>query len=275
MRPLTGKVVLLTGASRGLGADMARRFARERARLALAARSMADLERVRADCAAVGAEAVAVAADVGDPVSLRALVEAVESSLGPVDVPVNNAGVEEVLDFERTSLERIEEIIRVNVLGVLWLTRLVVPSMIARRSGHVVNIASIAGLTPIPHNDIYSASKHAVVGFSRALRLELAEHGVGVSVLCPGPVDAGMFARWTERPPAVAGGVVSSRTVAEAVVQAVLRDRGEVVVARGLSRIGDWSFAIAPELAGRLMRRLGALDYLERQARAGAERTSG
>src|SRR5439155_5325386 len=211
MKPLNDKVVVITGASRGLGVDMARAFAKEGSRLALAARSGSELEKVRDELTAAGAKAIAVPTDVGDIASLRALVKETESSLGPLDVLVNNAGIEEVCDFETMDLEYMEQMLSVNVLGLMWLTRLVVPSMIARGAGHVCNIASLAGVTPVPHNTVYATTKHAVVGFSRSLRMELADQGVEVSVVCPGFVEGGMFERWGRQPPKAAGAVTSQQ----------------------------------------------------------------
>jgi short-subunit dehydrogenase len=269
MKPLDDKVVLITGASRGLGADMARRFARERVRLALAARSGTELEKLRAELESQGAKAVSVPTDVSDLASLRALVKEVESSVGPIDVLVNNAGLEEVCDFEAMDLEHIEQILSVNVLGLIWLTRLVAPSMIERRTGHVCNIASLAGVTPVPHNAVYAASKHAVVGFSRSLRIELAEHGVEVTVVCPGFVEGGMFLKWGRAAPKMTGSVTPAQ-VSDAVVKAVRANKGEIIVTKGLGKIGDWTFAIAPELSASVMRRTGVADYLSEQAKINA-----
>lgn len=271
MRPLTSKVVLITGASRGIGIDIAHAFANQKARLALAARSAGELEKVRAALQERGAEAIAVPTDVADLDSLRALVVGVEESLGPVDVLVNNAGIEQVCDFEGMPLEDISSIVNVNVLGLIRLTRLVAPSMVERGSGHVVNMASVAGLIAVPHNAVYSASKHAVVGISRSLRVELADHGIGVSVVCPGFVEGGMFARWGRKAPALAGSV-TTRQVADAVVDSVLRNRAEVVVNKGLGRIADWFEAIAPDLSARMMRRTGVVGFLREQARINAGR---
>lgn len=269
MRDLKGKVVLVTGASRGLGVDIAKAFAARGARLALAARSKVELEEVRAQLVASGAEAIAVPTDVGVLDSLRGLVSEVERALGPIDVLVNNAGIEQVADFEDTAFETIESILQVNVTGAAWLTRLVVPSMIARRSGHVVNVASVAGITAVPHNAVYSASKHALVGFSRSLRAELADHDVEISVVCPGFVRGGMFLQWGREPPKAAG-IVTAQQVADATVDAVVRNRGEVVVAPGLARIADWFTAIAPDLAVNVMRRMGVVGFLREQARLNA-----
>jgi short-subunit dehydrogenase len=272
MKPLTDKVVLITGASRGLGVEMARRFAGEGSRLALAARSASDLEKVRAELEEHGAKAIAVPADVSDLESLRAMLKEVESALGPVDVLVNNAGIEHVFDFENTSIEHIEQIVQINLIGPLWLTRLVVPSMIERRSGHICNIASLAGVTPVPHNTVYAATKHGLVGLSRSLRMELEEHGIEVSVVCPGFVEGGMFEKWG-RPALKSSGSVTMEQVADAVLKAVTGNKGEIVVTKGLGKIADVTFAAAPEFAAKMMKRVGGAKYLADQARINAEKS--
>jgi len=271
VKPLADKVVLITGASRGLGVDMARTFAKQGSKLALAARSGTELEKVRAELEAQGARAISVPTDVGDLASLRALVKETESSLGPIDVLINNAGIEEVCDFETMDLEYMEQMLSVNVLGLMWLTRLVVPSMIARRSGHVCNIASLAGVTPVPHNAVYSTTKHAVVGFSRSLRLELAEQGVEISVVCPGFVDGGMFLRWGRPAPKMTG-AVTSQQVADAVLKAVQSNKGKTIVTKGLGKIADVTFAMMPETSAKIMKRTGASGFLEEQAKINAEK---
>jgi short-subunit dehydrogenase len=271
MKPLRDRVVLITGASRGLGVDMARAFAKEGSKLALAARSGSELEKVRAELESKGAKAVSVPTDVSDLASLRALVKETEASLGPIDVLVNNAGIEQVCDFETMDLESMEQILAVNVLGVVWLTRLVVPSMIARGSGHVCNIASLAGVTPVPHNTVYSTTKHAVYGFSRSLRMELADKGVEVSVVCPGFVEGGMFLQWGRPAPKVTGSVTSEQ-VADAVIKAVRNNKGEIIVTKGLGKIADVTFAAMPEIAAKVMKRTGASGFLEEQARINAQK---
>ncbi len=274
MRSISGKVVLVTGASRGLGVDIARRFASHGARLVLAARSADELELLRKELESGGVTAVAIPADVAKLESLRGLVEKTEQVLGPIDVLVNNAGVEAVLDFELTSVEDLEHIIAVNLTGLILLTRLVVPSMIERGSGHIVNVASLAGLVGVPHNAVYSATKHAVVGLSRSLRLELADHGVGVSAVCPGFVEGGMFLQHGRKPPGMTGWVKPER-VAEAVVDAVLRDRGEVVVAKGLGKVADIVQAAAPGFGARVMSMTGVVDFYRDLARSNREHGKG
>lgn len=145
--------------------------------------------------------------------------------------------------------------------------------MIERRSGHICNISSLAGVTPVPHNAVYSATKHGLVGLSRSLRLELAEHGVEVSVVCPGFVEGGMFLEWG-RPALKSAGSVTSQQVADAVVKAVRDNKGETLVTKGLGKIADVTFAAAPELAAKMMRRVGGVSFLAEQARINAERKS-
>lgn len=272
MQPLKDRIVLITGASRGLGVDMAHAFAKKGARLALAARSAEELEKVRADVESHGIRVIAIPSDVSELKSLRRLVEAVERDLGPIEVLVNNAGVEKVCDFEAMDPDEIEWIVRVNVVGLMWLTRLVVPTMIERRIGHVVNVASMAGLMAVPHNAVYSSSKHAVVGLSRSLRAELVDHNVGVSVVCPGFVEGGMFLEWGRKPPTMAGWVTSQQ-VADAVVGAVEHNRAEVNVNKGLGKFGDWFTAVAPDLTTGVMKRTGVVGFMREQARMNAERS--
>ncbi|MBI2569513.1 MAG: SDR family oxidoreductase [Candidatus Schekmanbacteria bacterium] len=271
MRDLRDATVLITGASRGLGVDMARAFCEAGCKIALAARSQTELAAVAETLGGgiVSRRVLAVPADVGDEAAREALVRAVEARLGSIDILVNNAGIECVCDFEEMPAEVIEQIIRVNVTGLVLLTRLVVPGMIQRRRGHILNIASVAGLMAVPHNAVYSASKHAVVGLSRSLRIELADHGIGVSALCPGFVEGGMFLRWGRRPPAFAG-LVSAAAVAHAAVDCVRRNRGEVVVNPGLGKIADWFQAMAPDFSARMLGWTGVVDFLREQARRNA-----
>ncbi|HVF12562.1 MAG TPA: SDR family oxidoreductase [Actinomycetota bacterium] len=267
------KVVLLTGASRGLGVDMALEFAAKGSRLALAARSAEGLEETAASIGS-GTEVITIPTDVSDLTSLNELVNAVQDKFGHIDVLVNNAGLEQVWDFEAMDPALIKQIVGVNVTGLMWLTRLVLPEMIERRSGHIVNIASTAGLVPVPHNSVYSATKHAVVGFSHSLRMEMLDHGVGVSVVCPGFVNAGMFAEWGRKPPGVST-LNDTKDVARATVDAVVRNRSEVVIDGGPQRIGDVLQALSPSVATLTYKLSGALGYFRDQARINSEKPKG
>jgi short-subunit dehydrogenase len=265
---LNRKVSILTGASRGLGVSIAEGLARKGADLVLAARSAEDLDKTAERIRGLGARALTVPTDVTKKSDLKNLVKKTEAEFGRVDVLINNAGVESIAVFHQQEAAEIESIIRTNVISLELLTRLVVPQMVARRSGHVVNIASLAGKTAVPYNTVYSSSKHAVIGFSLSLREELADHGVGVSVICPSFVsDAGMFADWSvgEDPPKLAP-TVTPEAVSDAVVKSIEKNRSEIVVAKGLSKVADVAHAISPTLTARTQKAFGVTDFLKDRA---------
>jgi short-subunit dehydrogenase len=204
--------------------------------LVLVARSCAALERVRDELQASGIQAVALAADLADRASLGPLVSASEAAFGAVDVLVNNAGVWQPTDYATTDPDRIEGVIDLNLRAPMLLSRLVLPGMIARGSGHIVNVSSVGGLGGAPYAESYTATKHALLGFTRSLRLSMRSERrpVGVSAICPGFVwGSGLFQDAMDRT-GVSGperiGSCTPEQVADAVVDAILRDRPEVVV---------------------------------------------
>jgi uncharacterized protein len=274
MRRLKDRVVLVTGGSRGIGAEVARAFGAKGSAVAITARSEDELERTRKDLDAAGVNVTAVPADVTHVDSLRRLVAEVERACGPIDVLVNNAAAgETILDFERIDSAAVEHAFRVNVLGMMWLTQMVLPGMTQRGEGHVVNMASQAGIVPVPFNTVYSATKHAVVGFSRSLRGEVRDKGVGVSVVCPTFVRGQRIElNFDGREPPKQSGTVTEEDVARAVIDAVVRDRGEVFVVKGLGKISDVAYALAPELFAKTYKRMGVFDFFKRSAQANAER---
>ncbi len=261
---LDGAVCILTGASRGIGTYLADALARKGARLALAARSTDDLEETAGKLRALGTEVVAVPTDVTNRGDLETLVRRTSDELGPPDVLVNNAGIQRIAAFETFDLETIERIVATNLIAPQLLTRLLLPGMIERGRGHIVNIASVAGKTGPPYYQVYASTKHGLVGFSWSLRAEVARHGIGVSVVCPGFVsDVGMYAQRTGgRASPRSAASVSPRRVAERTVRAIERNKAETIVARGLPRFGDIFYAISPELSIRMTRRAGLEEFL-------------
>ncbi|HEV8583557.1 MAG TPA: SDR family NAD(P)-dependent oxidoreductase [Methylomirabilota bacterium] len=186
------RVVLVTGAGRGIGRAIALRLAADGLAVAVAARTAAQVEDT---ARAAGKRALALVLDVGDPASVAAAVARVARELGPVDVLVNNAGVAESAPFAKTEPEFWDRHFRVNVTGPYLLTRAALPGMLERRWGRVINVASLAGLFGSPYVTAYTASKHALVGFTRALATEVSGKGVTVNALCPGFVATDMV--WT------------------------------------------------------------------------------
>lgn len=183
--PFQNQVVVLTGASSGIGRELARQLAAERPRLVLAARDEAELENVAASCRALGADCVVVPTDVADPEACRALVKRAVAEFGGVDALFLCAGQDmwSRLD-ELAELDVLERILRVNYLGCAWTTAHALPHLKERR-GRIVVVSSLAGLTGVPTRTGYAASKHALHGFFDSLRIELASSGVSITLACP------------------------------------------------------------------------------------------
>ena len=258
---LTGANVIVTGGSRGLGPYIARALAREGANIALAARDAERLDIVRNEIEALGVKTLSVPTDVNVAEDRRNLIDQAGSGLGEIDLLVNNAGVEPTSAFIDIDEERIENTIDTNLTSCLLLMRLVLPAMVERGKGHVVNIASMAGKIPIPYDSVYSATKFGLIGASHAVRSELRGTGVGISVICPGFIeDAGMYADAVEETgvaaPAIAG-TSKPEQVAKAVVRAAKHNVAEVIVTPITGRPLAAAAAIAPSIGQAMMRLTG------------------
>jgi len=196
---LRGAVALVTGASRGIGPVLAEALARRGAHLVLAARSASELAQVaqRLDGLGLGVRVLALPTDVAVSAQRAELVRRAQAELGPIDVLVNNAGLEQLCFFETLSEADIARYTEVNLTAPMQLTRLLLPGMLERQRGHVVNIASVAGFGAAAFGETYGATKAGLVGFTRSLRASLKTQGsaVSASALCPGFIaQAGMFA---------------------------------------------------------------------------------
>lgn len=192
---LRGKGAVVTGAGRGIGAAVARALAREGARVVLAARGEGEVEDVAAALRKEGAEAWALRCDVADEESVRALGRDARARLGAVDILVNNAGQSASAPLRKITLEDWNRMLAVNATGTFLCTRELLPDMVARAWGRVVNVASISGLEGARYIAHYCAAKHAVVGFTRAVAAETAGTGVTVNAVCPAYVDTPMTER--------------------------------------------------------------------------------
>ena len=187
MGSLTGKVVIITGASSGFGAAAARLFAREGCKLVLAARRLDKLEEMAKEIRAGGGEALPIALDVSQPEQIRAVVQSTADAYGSIDVLFNNAGFGRLDWFEVLDpIKDIQAQITVDLLGVMWMAHAVLPQMYQQRRGHIINMCSIGGWAAPPLYTVYSAAKFGVRGFSEALRRETTPFGVHVSAIYPG-----------------------------------------------------------------------------------------
>jgi short-subunit dehydrogenase len=244
--------------------------------LALAARSADGLERVREEMIAGGVKAVAIPTDVGDAQQREALVERAAADLGPIDILVNNAGIEASHAYDDYPAEEIVRLLEVNLTAPMLLTRRVLPGMLARGRGHIVNVASLAGKASLPYQAPYAASKAGLVMFTHTLRAELVDTGVGCSVVCPGFVaDEGMYADMVAttgvRVPEFLS-VSKPGRVAAAVVKAIERDASELIVNPTPMRPLLVLSQAFPDAAARVLKTVGVTDLARRVASARTER---
>jgi NAD(P)-dependent dehydrogenase (short-subunit alcohol dehydrogenase family) len=221
---LAGLSVAVTGGAHGIGRAVARQFAGAGARVAI---GDVDADGARAVAEAIGADAIGTGLDVSDKEQFTAFLDAAEESNGPLDVMVNNAGIDWIGSFHEEPDEVSRREIEVNVLGTVYGSRLAAQRMLPRRRGHIVNVASGVGRVPLPGSAVYSATKHAVVGLTESLRLEYRDAGLRFSLIQPAQVDTAML-DGQARPKLLP--VVEAEDVAEAVVRAVRENRFEVWV---------------------------------------------
>jgi short-subunit dehydrogenase len=256
---LQGRSVLLTGATGGLGHAIARRLRAAGAELVLTGRRTEVLEPLAAE---IGARSIAV--DLADAAAAGRLA----TECADVDVLVSNAGLPGTGQLTTFSVEQIDRALAINLRAPMVLARVIGERMVARRSGHMVFMSSLAGKVGTPRSSVYSATKFGLRGFAQSLREDLRPSGVGVSAIFPGFVrDAGMFHdTGAKLPPGV--GTVSPEAVADAVVRAIERNRGEVVVAPVGLRAGAMAAGLAPDLAAAVQRKLGGQRVAEEHVSA-------
>jgi NAD(P)-dependent dehydrogenase (short-subunit alcohol dehydrogenase family) len=267
-RSLTGKVAVVTGGGRGIGKALSHALAREGVRVAIA-----DLDVVAAQQAAaeVGAGALALGLDVTDRSAFTAALDEVEQRLGPLDIVVNNAGIMPIGPFEHETDATVIRQLELNLHAVIHGSKEAVKRMKPRGTGHIVNVASIAGKAPAPGGATYAACKHGVVGLSESLRAELHGTGVQVSVVMPAFVNTELASGTKELL-----GIKRSapEDVADAVIDALKTGRFEVWVPRSLKSLVIFSVLVPRSLAewvGRKISGNGPLLQADRQARAAYE----
>lgn len=195
MGQLDKRVALVTGGGRGIGRSIAIALAREGARVAVTARSKAELDEVVGQIRAAGSDALAIAADLAEREAPRQIVDQVRAAFGPVQILVNNAGLgssadpRPVVEFDDDFWELS---LRINLTAPYLLCKAVLPEMLAAQAGRIITVASINGKVPSLHGAAYTASKHGVLGLTRTLALEVAKQGITVNAICPGPVHTVM-----------------------------------------------------------------------------------
>ncbi|MBI2675480.1 MAG: SDR family oxidoreductase [Candidatus Aenigmarchaeota archaeon] len=214
---LKNKVVIVTGASKGIGKAIALAFSKEGAMLAVCSRNLAELNGKGLK----NSDVLQIQADISKAEDCRKVVSQAIERFGRIDILVNNAGMYIGGKTESTEEENIESLIDTNAKGTIFMTRACLPYMIRQNSGHIINISSVSGLTGMKNEAAYSASKFAVTGFSLALQKDVREHGIKVSYICPGATHT-FDAKYPER-------LLKPEDVAEAVLFAASRP-GNVLV---------------------------------------------
>ncbi|MCM3088418.1 3-ketoacyl-ACP reductase [Bhargavaea ginsengi] len=192
MQTISGKVALITGAGRGIGRATAIAFAKEGIHIGLVGRTSENLQNVAEELKAYDVKVAIAAADISDLESVTAAVESIRGELGPIDILVNNAGISKFGGFMDLTPEEWTKIIDVNVKGVYYTTRAVLPEMLERNTGDIINISSTAGQKGAPVTGAYSASKAAVIGMSESLMLEVRKKNIRVTTLTPSTVATDM-----------------------------------------------------------------------------------
>ncbi len=257
---LTDKIVLITGASSGFGADAARLFAREGAKVVLTARRFARLENLAEEIRAQGGEALPISADLADADEISDMVERAIDHYGRIDILFNNAGFGYLNRFEEFDMERdIALQVQVNLTGLMQVTRAVLPHMLAQGYGHIINMSSVVGWAAPPLFSVYAASKFGVRAFTEALRREVGHRGIYLTGVYPGPAQTefaqnsttGSINHLSNTP---AWMVMSSRYVAEQVVKTAKKPRRRLILPRwfGVVIVFDLLF---PRLSDRLQNR--------------------
>jgi short-subunit dehydrogenase len=240
MMDFKDQVILITGASDGIGKRLALDLAARGAVVAGCGRSIARLKETLKEVRRTSPSSTMIGCDVSDAEQVRGMVAKILADFGKIDVLINNAGVGMRRPFMETDLAIVEEIMRVNYLGAVYCAREVLPSMIERRDGHILNISSGAGLMGVLNMAAYCASKFALNGWSESLYYELKPLGVHVSIVCPGSVATDFNRRFRDsEPKSPTGAIIPAETVARAVIDVLESKRFEVVLPRWLALLSS------------------------------------
>ncbi|MDX2097800.1 MAG: SDR family NAD(P)-dependent oxidoreductase [Leptolyngbyaceae cyanobacterium bins.59] len=247
---IEGKIALITGASRGIGRAIALEFANQGAkRLLLVARDRQRLEEVADEIRTLNVEAIPLAIDLSQPIEVSISIAQAWRDYGPFHVLVNCAGVAHQAPFLQTRLPQVQEEIATNLIGMYTITRLIARRMVAQREGTIVNVSSLMGKLAAPTMATYSATKFAILGFSQALRGELASHNVKVITLLPTLTDTDMvrhlhWFRWIIP--------ISSQQVAQVLITGLSKGSNEILVG-WQSHLAVWGNRVAPWLIEKIL----------------------
>lgn len=255
---LQGKNIVITGASGGIGAEIAKLSAQRGANLVLLARSIDKLEQLKIDL--VNRYSIKVFVhqlDVSNSEVVEKVFTTIFDEIGSVDILINNAGFGIFREAHEAAITEVKSMFEVNVVGLIACTRMVLPKMRERHFGHIINIASQAGKMATPKSSVYSATKHAVLGYSNALRMELNDYGVYVTTVNPGPIATNFFTIADEKGTYVKNVqrfMLQPEYVASKVVNAMLTKKREINLPRWMS-LGSVIYTLFPSAFERIGRK--------------------
>ena len=249
---LKGQVVLITGGSKGLGIALARRFAKEGCRLAICARHREELHSAKRELERDGAQVIAVTCDVSDEAQVKQMIAEVEAHYGRIDILVNNAGQIQVGPVTSMTVQDFDSAMKVMFWGVVFPTLALIPTMVGRKSGKIVNITSVGGKVSIPHMVPYTCAKFAATGFSEGLRSELGAEGIQVTTVAPGLLRTGSFlnalfkgdqeaeAKWFSAGASMPLVTMTADAAAKKIVTSVKRRQAETILTSGAKAISGF-----------------------------------
>lgn len=255
------RVVWITGASSGIGEALAYAFDRAGAKMILSSRRQDELERVRRNCTGNPDNILVLPLDLGDLDGMPQKAEQALAAFGRIDILVNNGGLGQHSFAVKTSLKVDERLMLINYLGQVALTKAVLPSMIQRRSGHIVVVSSVSGKLGVPMRSAYAASKHALHGFFDSLRAEIWREGIRVTIACPGRVQSSLRSNalladgtaWGPNAPRAAHAITAEACAAQ-ILDAIAKGKEEIYIGR--EGLAIYAYRLFPGLASFFLRRL-------------------
>ncbi|MBP3951170.1 SDR family NAD(P)-dependent oxidoreductase [Bacillus suaedae] len=251
---MKGKTIWITGASGGLGRDLALLAAEQEATVVLLGRDINKLKLVQDEIHGLGGNAFSYQLNIGNSNDICEITERIFLEIGNVDVLINNAGFGIFDKVEVAKMEEIKEMFAVNVIGLIALTQAVLPTMYKRNQGHIINIASQAGKLATPKSSVYSATKHAVLGFTNSLRMEVANTNINISAVNPGPIRTAFFEQADKEGTYVKNvdkWMLESKEVAKATIQLINKPKRELNLPRWMG-IGTSIYHLMPGVFERI-----------------------
>jgi len=284
-----GRTALITGGSRGLGLVLARQLAERGARIVICARDSQELEAAHRNLVEYGADVLALRCDLTQRDEVNEMIDLAEAQFGPIDILINNAGIIGVSPIEHVTMDDYHETMDCNFWSAVNVTYHLAPRMQQRGEGRIANVSSIGGKIGVPHLAAYSASKFALVGWSQAIRAELAKNGVVVTTVCPGLMRTGSPRHaefkgqneaeyaWFKNADSIPGLSVSAEYAAESILNAIQHGDAEIIIGT-VAKVGAFVNQLMPEITSDLMsvatRMLPGPGGIGESSRTGAESES-